>query len=118
MKRNWQDIAEFICGIWLCSSPFILGFSHLTIATIAIVVFGLVILLFGVGGYFLPTLVEEGAMFVIGVALIATPWVLGFDTEPVPTGNAAIMGLLLIAIAVSARVRDTMFAGEQRKLAQ
>lgn len=110
MKRNWQDTAEFICGLWLCCSPFVLGFTDYKIATIAIVAFGIIILLFGEGGYFLPKLFEEVSTFVIGAALIAVPWVFGFESEVVPTGNAAVMGLILIAIAVSARIRDMNFA--------
>ena len=106
MQRNWQDIVEFVCGMWLCVAPFVLGFENLLGATVVTLVVGIVILLFGELGYFLSKMFEEATTLVLGVALIAAPWVLGFDNVMVPAVNAVVMGILLIVIAVTARVRD------------
>lgn len=114
MQRNWQDISEFVCGLWLCASPFIFDFATLKVASLTMVVLGVVILLFGELGYYLPKIIEEGATFVFGAALIASPWLLGFELAWIPTMNAVVLGVLLIVIATVARIRDELAARRTR----
>lgn len=40
----------------------------------------------------------------LGVALILSPWALGFSQNPTPTSNAVIGGIALIAVALGAMI--------------
>jgi hypothetical protein len=100
MKRNFKDIAEFILGMWLCSSPFILGFFDVREAGITALVIGLAVVLIGEFGIFLPRLFEDTSALVLGICLLGSPWILGYQTLEVATTNAMIGGVLLIVLSL------------------
>ena len=97
---RWQDSLNVLLGVWLILSPWILGFSPEMTAMWNAVLVGAVIALLA-----LSTLVnfrkwEEWAGILLGLWLIASPWVLGFAaTLSAATWNFVAVGILAIALA-------------------
>ncbi len=107
MKRYWQDLIELLLGAWLIASPFALGFLALgdAPAGTAIMV-GALVVSFAVIGISVPEYWEEWSQLGLGTALLVSPWVLGYSTAMIPTGNAVICGALLILLAILALLRE------------
>jgi len=68
--RHWQDIASFLLGVWLVLSPFALGFAGA--AAWITVVLGLLVVLFAVEGFVIPSHLEEWGELLIGLSRCGT----------------------------------------------
>ncbi len=105
--KLWQDWVILAASGWLFFSPFILGFATLTHPA-AWVAFVCAIALFVSASEALvvPDALEEWVDGGVAIAMIASPWVLGYGGDTVPAVNAVVVGLLVLGFAVSALVRD------------
>jgi hypothetical protein len=96
-----------ILGAWALVSPWVLGFASApreaawttSVLGAAIVVFA------GVAAY-IPRAWEEVIIILLGVALLVSPWALGFVTQSVATTNAVIVGVLVAAFGIWAILAD------------
>jgi hypothetical protein len=104
--RHWQDAASLLLGVWLVLSPFALGFTGA--ATWMTIVLGLGVILFALEGFVIPSYLEEWAEILIGLALLAAPWAIGYEPN-LATVNSAVSGLLVILFAVWELATDSDF---------
>lgn len=100
LKTEWQDTANFVLGIWLAASPWILSFSADQTPTANAVVVGLIIAATAAGALYAFHAWEEWLNVVLAAWLVVSPWVLGFNSQWVPTWNHVIVGVLAGLLAL------------------
>lgn len=111
MKR-WQDWANLVLGAWMILSPWALGFADpKSMAAVSAWILGAAIVVFAAIAMYAPKAWEEGVNLILGLALIASPWVLNFAAHSTPTTNAAIVGILVTALAIWAMLADPALRG-------
>jgi hypothetical protein len=112
MKRikHWQDPANAILGAWLVISPWVLGFSEITVAVASTVALGVVLIANSLGAMRLPAAWEEWLDVVFGVALMLAPTVLGYDGVRTAFANALVTGAAVTALAIWVLLTDDDFA--------
>jgi hypothetical protein len=104
--QHRQDVASLLVGVWLVLSPFALGFAGA--AVWITIVLGLCVVLFAVEGFVIPSYLEEWGEILIGLALVAAPWTVGY--EPVSaTVNSVVSGILVILFAIWELMTDREF---------
>jgi hypothetical protein len=107
-SKRWQDWVNLILGLWTIASPWILGLVEGEPAVVwSAWILGASVVVFAALAMFTPKIWEEEAMSIfLGIALATSPWVLGFADLAIPTKNAVIVGLLVIAFGVWAMLRN------------
>lgn len=106
--KRWQDIANFIIGIWLFISPWVLSFatSPPSMAAWNAYFLGVAIVAFAAAAVYLPRAWEEGLNMLFGIWLIVSPWAMGFAAHTRETSNAVVTGILVTILATWAMVYD------------
>ncbi len=100
-KRRWQDVVTLIMGLWLFVSPFVLHYYlDETYAAPNAFVYGLALTAISGIALIKPEAWEEWVNLLIGLWLIAAPFVLGFEISIVATWNHLILGVLVTADAI------------------
>jgi SPW repeat len=97
---RWQDVANFVLGIWLFVSPWILKFSSVGIVATNAWIFGAIIAVLALLAIFAYQQWEEWLNAAIGVWIFLSPWVLGASTNPRVLWNGLIVGGLLVILAL------------------
>jgi hypothetical protein len=105
--QHWQDVVSLLLGVWLAVSPFALGFDGA--AAWITVVLGLCVMLFAVEGFVIPSYLEEWGEILLGLALLAAPWAIGYE-QSMATTNSVVAGLLVILFAAWELATDREFA--------
>jgi hypothetical protein len=95
--RHWQDVASLLVGVWVVLSPFALGFTGAV--TWTTLVLGLSVIVFAVGGFVIPSYLEEWGELLIGLALLVVPWTVGYEPE-LATVSSMVSGTLVILFAI------------------
>ena len=113
MKRikHWQDLVSIVVGAWLIASPWVLGIQGPLQAIGDFVVIGIVLAAFAVTEVFLPEPWEEWSEVVLGLWLIASPWVLEFTNAPVAMRNAIACGAIVAVLGAWVLLTDREFGG-------
>lgn len=107
MKR-WQDWVNIVLGAWMFLSPWILGFAGTqSAAAWTAWILGAAVLVFAGIAAYMHQAWEEAVNIILGICLIASPWVFNFAAESTPTSNSVIVGLLVAAFGIWAMVMDT-----------
>jgi hypothetical protein len=104
--QHWQDVASLLLGVWLVLSPFALGFAGA--ALWMTIVLGLCVILFAVEGFVVPSYLEEWGEILIGLALVATPWTVGYESVSA-TVSSIVSGMLVILLAAWELMTDREF---------
>ena len=104
--RHWQDVASLLLGVWLVLSPFALGFAGA--AVWITIVLGFCVILFAVEGFFIPSYLEEWGEILIGLALVAVPWTVGYESGSATT-SSMVSGTLVILFGAWELVTDRDF---------
>jgi len=99
LPQQWEDWANWLLGIWLCLSPFALGFSYETRMTENVVIVGFLLILAEVITLSVFRPWEEWIGVVLGAWLVVSPFVLG-GAGSVSTANCVIVGLLVMGLAL------------------
>jgi hypothetical protein len=102
MKQRWEDWLNFILGIWLFVSPWILGYAFVQTAAWNAYIIGAAFVVFTVWALSIPKPWEEWVNALLGLWLVISPWVLGFSTVPAPTWNAVLCGLVVLILSLEA----------------
>lgn len=106
--RRWQDGLTALLGLWMLASPSILGFAVArSPATMTAWILGVAILVFAGIAVYMPKAWEEAINILLGLCLIASPFVLGYADQSTPATNALIVGALVTALAIWAMLMDT-----------
>jgi hypothetical protein len=114
MKTRWQDWLNLVFGLWLFFSPWLLQYmtsvvyTTQTVASWNSIILGGAVVVFAVRTLFVPRIKnwEEWANLILGLWLIASPWLLGFYTQTLATGNMVIVGLVVAVVSGTALVRQ------------
>ncbi len=108
VQKRWQDWINLILGAWTFVSPWVLGFAVTTnMAARAMWILGAAVVLFAAFAVYMHKAWEEVVNILLGIALIASPWVLGFTDQSNATTNAVVVGLLVTLFAVWAMLMET-----------
>jgi len=99
MKSIWKDMICMLAGLWLWVSPFVLHFKLAGAAADASLV-GIVIGSIAAMAIATQQTWEEWVNLVLGVWLIASPWLLGFSDRPVALGDMVIVGSVIVLLSL------------------
>lgn len=104
---HWQDWVSWALGIWLCISPWALGFSGDPASTQNAVIVGFLLILTEVVTLSVFEPWEEWLNVVLGGWLVVCPWVLGV-TAMIARAHFVIVGaaVAMLAIYELVQVRD------------
>lgn len=96
--KRWQDWAIVGLGVILAATPFVFGIDLGSAPAITAYVGGVTLVL---GGLFAASMADSGLgaawlPLIVGVAVFAAPWALGFNADPVMAGFAWIVGVLVV----------------------
>jgi hypothetical protein len=94
-SREWQDWCNLLLGIWLCVSPWVLGFADDRVAAENAVFVGFLIILAEVFTFSMLRAVEEWINVALGAWLVGSIWVLEI------TALAAKVDLLVSGMLVA-----------------
>src|SRR5581483_4045175 len=97
MTKRWQDYVNFLLGLWLFVSLWAMGYTDIGQAATNAWIFGIGLMLFAAIAVYMPQMWEEIINALIGVWLIASPYVLGFSSDKPVTTNMIIVGGLALA---------------------
>jgi hypothetical protein len=107
-QKRWQDWINLILGLFTFVSPWVFGFAASTsIAARAMWILGAAIVVFAAFAVYMHKAWEEVINILLGICLIASPWVLGFTEQSTPTTIAVVVGVLVTAFAVWAMLMET-----------
>ncbi len=98
IRAHWQDRIDVALGLWLVASPFLLGVQHQGAAWAAMIA-GVAVVTFSVDAFYYPEIVEEWGSLGLGIALAASPWLLGYQAELAPLINALVCGVAIAALS-------------------
>jgi hypothetical protein len=102
MRQRWEDWVNFILGIWLFFSPWILGYALIQSAAWNAYVIGVAFVVFTIWALSIPKPWEEWINAILGLWLLFSPWILGFSAQLVATWNALICGVIVLVLSLEA----------------
>lgn len=115
--RRWQDWVILIAGVWLIFAPFYMT-SYAVAGVAALNSVGVGVLLVVAAGIALvrPKPWQELVNTALGVWLVVSPFVLGFEDVAAVTLNHVAIGLIVVgdAMMVLARSRGELGATQHR----
>ena len=104
---RWQDWTSFLLGLWLATSPWILGYAQDHPAATGTAAFTGVAL--ALVSHFQASLEGHSAEwinFAAGTWLVAAPFILDFGTAALPAANCLVVGTFAMVLAASALSLD------------
>lgn len=102
LERRWQDWANVVLGIWLIVSPFVLGYAETgTLAAPHSYAIGIAVAVFALAALYRFYRWEEGVNLVLGLWLVAAPFVLNFSNVEPALWNHVVVGILIGVDALS-----------------
>jgi heme/copper-type cytochrome/quinol oxidase subunit 3 len=112
--RHWQDPVNAIMGAWLILAPWALGFAKENLAMSNATVVGVLLLAVALGATFVPRAWEEWTEGLLGLWLIASPWVIGFTHVRDAMANAVVSGIVVALLALWALMSDEEYSDWMR----
>lgn len=109
--KHWQDPVNALLGAWLVVSPWVLGYQAETAAMANAVVIGLALAAASLGAIFVPRAWEAWTEAILGLWLVASPWLLGFSGLDAAMATAAISGVVVLALALWELAIDKEYTG-------
>jgi hypothetical protein len=98
-RKNAQDWVNLVLAVLLFISPWALGFVSVGPAAWNAWATAIVIGVIAVAAVTAFAVWEEWINLLLGLWLIASPWVLHFSTDPRPTWTNVILGIVAAAIS-------------------
>jgi SPW repeat len=100
VHRSWEDWCSLGLGLLILLSPMIAQTSESPYMALNAVVIGLLLMLFGWSELMLIEAWEEYLELVLGLWLVASPWVFGYSHFPLLTAAHIVLGGVVAALAV------------------
>lgn len=97
---EWRDAANLMLGVWLASSPWLLGYAAQQTPTANAVFGGIVIALAAAAAVYAFQAWEEWVNVALAAWLIASPWLLAYSTQQAVTWNQVAVGVLVGLLAL------------------
>jgi len=104
--KHWQDVANLVLGVWLALSPWAIGYQGDATAMTNAVIVGVALIAVALGAIFVPRAWEEWTQGLLGLWLIASPWLLGFNDQQTVMRNAVLTGMAVVALAAWTLLTD------------
>jgi SPW repeat-containing protein len=96
---QWEDWLGVGLGVWLLVSPWALGYSDQSAATMNALILGSILVLEEMLEVGVHEMVEEWIDLVAGLWLMVAPFVLGFAASAPAAVNSVAVGLLTVLFA-------------------
>jgi hypothetical protein len=94
-RWRWQDYLSLLIGLWIASSPWLLGFADTHVAaTWNAVLVGLAVALLAAFDLEFLSKAEEWVLVALGAWVAVSPWLLG------PSGVAAVTSMVGSGVAI------------------
>lgn len=99
---HWQDWMNFVLGLWLFVSPWVLGFARLEAAAWNCWLVGVVVAAVSVSALIQFARWEEWINAAAGLWLLVSPWLLAFAgaNEAAALWNHVLVGLAVAVLAL------------------
>lgn len=98
---RFQDYANFVLGVLLFVSPWALGYTDHSMAARTAWAGGLIIAILSFAAIVRFAEWEEWVNLLVGLAVIASPWLLGFSNVRHAVMAHYVLGLLVVVAAAS-----------------
>ena len=109
--KHWQDPLNLLLGIWMIASPWVLRYSTEQNPTWNAVILGALIALAALFALYRVMAWEEWGNVVLGIWLVISPWLLGFNGIMAAMWNAVIVGAIVAILALWALGTDKDIGG-------
>jgi hypothetical protein len=100
LAQQWPDGVNFVLGIWLIASPWVLQYATQTTPAWNAYVVGVIIAVAALSALLAFHQWEEWVNVVLGAWLIVSPWLLGFSALTNVVWNQVVTGLVAGALAL------------------
>ncbi len=97
---EWRDTVNFVLGLWLLVSPWMLAYAAHETATANAVIVGAAVAVAAAAAIYAFQLWEEWANVALAAWLIVSPWVLKFEALQTATWNQVAVGIAVGALAL------------------
>lgn len=111
LTNRWPDVANFLLGLWLVASPWVLGYAGETTAAWNVYIFGAAIAVLAAIAFFAQQKWEHWVSLAIGAWLIVSPWVLAYVALQAALWNQIVIGLVVCVLAIWAAASESGFGG-------
>jgi hypothetical protein len=111
LTARWQDIANFLLGVWLVGSPWVLGYADQTAAAWNASVIGLAIALVAASTLVASRVWEQRITAGLGAWLVVSPYILGFATVQAASWNHFVVGVLVVGLTLWAAITEQDIGG-------
>ena len=98
--KHWQDPVNAVIAVFLILSPWMLGYAGEMAALINAVLAGAVLLAVTLGAMLMPRAWEEWYEALVGLWLLASPWIVGFAAHMHARNAALIAGIVVLVLAL------------------
>ncbi|HKX07258.1 MAG TPA: SPW repeat protein [Stellaceae bacterium] len=96
----WEDWVDMVLGVWLAVSPWILGFSDSDpAATRNALIIGIAVAALSALTFLAYSIIEEWVDVVLGLWLIASPWILSSAGSGAVVADFVIVGALVAGLS-------------------
>lgn len=114
--KSWQDPVNVALGLLFVISPWAIGYADRTPAMWSAVIAGLVLAAAAAGASVLPQAWEEWTEAIVGVWMIASPWLLSFADHRAAMSTAVIAGLIAVVLALWRLGTDKEFGWRRERV--
>ena len=99
LPKQWEDWCNWLLGIWLCISPWALGYDLEPTAAETAVISGIVVILAELVTLSVFRSWEEWINVILGVWLLICPWSLAISAWAF-RANVVVVGVLIMGLAL------------------
>jgi hypothetical protein len=100
LTTHWRDAANFILGLWLIISPWVLAYAMETLPTWNACIVGVIIAVAAAAAFFAFHKWEEWVNVVLAAWLIISPFLLGYQAHATVLWNQIVVGVVVGGLAL------------------
>jgi hypothetical protein len=104
--KHWQDTANTLLGAALAGAPWFFGFQHQALATVVVIGLGLTLVMATLLAHVVHQTWNERLAMILGVLVVAAPWMFEFDGYAGVVGAFVVVGLGILVLATMSLSED------------